>query len=80
MGITKERVSHQNGETHYRVLIRSFRDKMRSWNPGRLVRLKTINVDGVPLKLEVYPNGIDRDLAGYVSVGIINLATMMLDW
>ena len=75
MGITKERVSHQNGQTHYRVLIRFFRDKMRNWNQGRLVRLKTIDVDGVPLKLEVYPNGDSRENSGYVSLYIANLGT-----
>ena len=30
---------------------------MWDWLPGRLVRLKTVNVDGVPLRLDVYPNG-----------------------
>ena len=73
MGITKERVSHENGQIHYRALIRSFGDKMRNWNPGRLVRLKTVNADGVPLKLQIYPNGYDKDNAGYISYCIENL-------
>ena len=73
MGITKERVSHENGQIHYRALIRSFRDKMRNWNPGRLVRLKTVNVDGVPLKLMIYPNGSKKDNVGYISYFIENL-------
>jgi len=75
MGITKERVSHDNGngQIHYRALIRSFRDKMRNWNPGRVVRLKPVTVDGVPLKLLVYPNGDEKDSAGYISYYIENL-------
>lgn len=45
------------------------------WPPGRLVRLKTVSVDGVPLRLDVYPNGNIIDNAGYVSLIITNLAT-----
>ena len=72
---TKERVAHQNGQTDYYVQITSFRYLMWDWQPGRLVRLKTINVDGVPLRLDVYPNGNIEYNAGYVSLIITNLAT-----
>ena len=75
MGITKERVSLENGQIHYRALIRSLRDKMRNWNPGRLVRLKTVNVDGVPLKLQIYPNGYTWDTPAYISYFIENLGS-----
>ena len=49
-----------------------FRDKMKNWKPGRMVRLKPIVTDGVLMKLVVYPNGIDSDCAGHVSIAIEN--------
>ena len=49
-----------------------FRNKMRNWKPGRPVRLKPIVVDGKLLELVVYPNGINPDNCGYVSISVIN--------
>ena len=75
MGITTERISHSNGQTYYRVKIKAFKDKMMSWKPGRLVRLKEITVNGVPLRLQVYPNGDNKANSGYVSYYVENNAS-----
>ena len=74
MDITREHVSRQDGEIYHRVLIRNFSDKMRNWSPGRLVRLRTVYVDRVPLKLKIYPNGEEYDDSGHVSCVIENLS------
>ena len=55
MGITREHVSRQDGEIYHRVLIRNFSDKMRNWSPGRFVRLRTVYVNRVPLRMKIYP-------------------------
>ena len=73
MGITRERIYRQNGQTNHWIEIRNFRDKMRRWAPGREVRLKTVFVNGVPLNLEVYPNGYTTQNIGYVDFIIHNL-------
>ena len=56
-GITEERISRDQGMTSYRCQVLSFEDKMRSWQPGRELRLKSFCVSGVKLRLAVYPNG-----------------------
>ena len=43
--------------TSYRCQVLSFEDKMRSWQPGRQLKLKSFCVSGVKLRLAVYPNG-----------------------
>ena len=74
MGITREHVSRQDGEIYHRVLIRNFSDKMRNWIPGRLVRLRTVYVDSVPLRMKIYPNGEGVYDTGYVTCIIENLS------
>ena len=73
MGITREYISHRDGETLHSIQIRDFKDKMKRWNPGREVRLKTVYVDGLSLKLEIYPNGYIEEEVNYVSFFIKNL-------
>ena len=73
MGITREHVSRQDGEICHRILIRNFSDRMRDWLPGRSVRLRTVYVDRVPLKLKIYPNGERHDDIGHVSCVIDNI-------
>ena len=79
MGITRERIYRQNGQTNHWIEIRNFRDKMRRWAPGREVRLKTVFVDGVPLNLEIYPNGYTTHHRGYVDFLIHNLGDMKIE-
>merc|ERR1712048_549885 len=51
----------------------NFGDRMRDWTPGRSVRLRTVYVNRVPLKLKIYPNGERHDDTGHVSCVIDNL-------
>ena len=73
MGIVDEMISHSQGQTIYTVMVKSFIQKMETWTPGRVIRLKSFSVDGVKLRLKVYPNGQDEFWEGYVSFVIENL-------
>ena len=70
MGIVNEFISRSQGQTSYRVRVKSFIQKMYNWNSGRVIRLKSFTVDGVKLKIGVYPNGIDETCEGFVSLSI----------
>ena len=75
MGITDESVSNDGSETTYKVKILKFRERMRSWVPGRSVRLlKSFRVADCKLRLVIYPNGSDIDHKGWVSVFLENEA------
>ena len=75
MGITDESVSNDGSETTYKVKILKFRERMRSWTPGRSVRLlKSFRVADCKLRLVIYPNGHDTDHKGWVSVFLENEA------
>ena len=52
---------------------------MRRWDPGRQVRLKTVHVDDIPLRLEIYPNGFSPQYRGFVSFFIENLSDTDID-
>ena len=50
-------------------------DKMRKWNPGRLVRMQHVRLDDdVSLRLDIYPNGYSNEYRGFVSFFIENLS------
>ena len=72
MGFVDERISISDGQTSYIVRVKSFREKMLSWENGKEIRLKTFSVDGALLKMEIYPNGMEEGDEGYVSVYIVN--------
>ena len=46
---------------------------MTNWKSGRDIHLKSFSVDGVKLRMKVYPNGFDEYAEGYVSVFIENV-------
>ena len=73
MGIVDEMISHSQGQTSYIVRVKSFIQKMNSWTPGRVLRLNSFSVEGVKLRLKVYPNGQDENCEGHVSLVIENV-------
>ena len=73
MSIVDEKISHGQGQTSYKVMVKSFIEKMTTWKSGRVIQLKSFSVDGVKLRMKVYPNGFDGLCYGYVSVLIENL-------
>ena len=73
MGIVDEIISHSQGQTSYKVRVKSFIQKMDTWKNGKVIRLKSFSVDGVKLRMKVYPNGIDEECRGNVSMMIENL-------
>ena len=74
MGITDEKISHDQGMTSYRCQVLSFEDKMRSWKPGRLLRLKSFYVNGVKLRLQVYPNGDSNANRDFTSIFVDSMS------
>lgn len=76
MSIVNEMISHSQGQTSYKVRVKSFRHKMNTWENGRVIRLKSFNIDGVDLKLEIYPNGEDESITSHVSVSVVNLSNL----
>ena len=78
-GIVDEMISRGQGQTSYKVRVKSFIQKMVTWTPGKFIRLKSFTVDGVKLRMKLYPNGIDQDSKGYVSVEVDNLNDFKLN-
>ena len=76
MSIVDEMISHIQGQTSYKVRVKSFKHKMKTWENGRAICLKRFNVDGVDLKLEINPNGDEAygGKEGHVSILIRNLS------
>ena len=72
MGIAHEMISYSEGQTSYRVRVDSFKHKMKTWRAGRLIRLKTFKIDGLKLRLELYPNGETQEDVNHVSIYIKN--------
>lgn len=83
MGIAQEMISYSQGQTSYKVKVKSFKHKMLNWNSGRVIRLKSFKVDGIRLQMLVYPNGNSLEAQDYVSIYIYNLTdfgiTILLD-
>lgn len=76
MSIVDEMISHSQGETSYKVRVKSFKHKMNTWVNGRVIHLKSFHVDGVELKLEIYPNGEEESLKSHVAISIVNLSNL----
>ena len=73
MGITEEKISRDQGMTSYRCKVLAVEDKM-CWKPGREIRLKSFYVDGVRLKLALYPNGATNKEKNHTSIYVENLS------
>ena len=67
-------ISYNGNETSYRVEVRSFRHKMETWNPGRVIHLRSFYHDGIEFRLRVFPNGSEMDSEDYVSIFLHNLS------
>ena len=74
MSIIDEKISHREGQTSYKARVKSFSRQMTTWENGKVMHFKSFSVDGVNLRLKVYPNGYNQALEGYVSVFIENLS------
>ena len=70
--ITEEKVCHENGKTSYRVKIQQFREKMRTWAPGRPVILKPFIAMDCVFTLKVFPSGFGPAHKGHVSLCLEN--------
>ena len=79
MGIAHEMISNSEGQTSYRVRVSSFKHKMNTWKHGRVIHLKTFKIDGVKLKLKIYPNGETEDSVNSVSIFIENKSDVDID-
>ena len=79
MGIAHEMISYSEGQTSYRVRVDSFKHKMNTWRAGRLIRLKTFKIDGLKLRLELYPNGETQEEVNHVSIYIKNNSNVDID-
>jgi len=79
MGIAHEMLSHSEGQTSYRVRVFSFKQKMKNWKPGRVIHLKTFKVDGIKLRLDIYPNGNTSEEEDNVSIYIRNNSDVDID-
>ena len=73
MSIVDEMISHIQGQTSYKVRVKNFKHKMKTWENGRVIHLRSFTVDGVDLKLEIYPNGRVCE-EGHVAISIFNLS------
>ena len=76
MDTVKEELSYENyGDATYTIQIRNFHHKMKNWAPGNSIRTKQFQLQGLDLSLEVYPNGRDDQVKGFVSVYLQNDTT-----
>ena len=73
MGITEEKISRDQGMTSYRCKVLSFESKM-NWRPGSQISLKSFYVDGVKLKLGLYPNGATNKDKDHTSIYVENMS------
>jgi len=72
MDIAQEMLSYNQGQTSYKVRVKSFKHKMNTWKKGRVISLKSFKVDGISLQMGIYPNGYEEE--DYVSIYIDNLS------
>ena len=67
-----EMISYNQGQTSYKVRVKSFKHKMNTWANGRIINLKSFKVDGVTLRMLLYPNGDKVVTKDFVSIFIEN--------
>ena len=73
MSDVDEMISYNQGQTSYKVRVKSFKHKMVTWDNARMLQLKSFKVDGVTLMITLYPNGAEADAENHVSIYIENL-------
>ena len=73
-GHAQEMVSFSQGETSYKAKVKSFKQKMMTMRKGQRVTLKTFEVEGIRLRMDLYPNGSSSDDPGYVSIYVKSFA------
>ena len=79
MGITHEMISNSEGKTSYRVRVDDFKYKMNTWKSGRVIHLKSFKIDGIELRLQLYPNGNERKSENHVSIFVENTSDFGID-
>ena len=79
MGIAHEMISFSEGQTSYRVMVFSFEHKMNTWKAGRMIRLKYFKIDGIRMRLQLYPNGNTRENENHVSFFLENDSSVDID-
>ena len=71
-------ISHNEGQTSYKAKINSFK-RLNTWKPGWRICSKLFKVDGVNLRIDVYPNGRCQDDVNLVSFYIVNKSDVAID-
>ena len=79
MNIVREMISHSDGPTSYKMRVASFKNKMKTWASGRKISSKDFKVDGVKLRITLYPNGEDQEVVNHISFYIHNYSCVDID-
>ena len=79
MNIVREMISHSEGPTSYRMRVASFKNKMKTWASGRKISSKDFKVDGVKLRIQLFPNGEDQEVMNHISFYIHNYSGVDID-
>ena len=77
MEIACKIISHK--QTSFKVRVESFKNKMNTWKPGRVLCSKYFNVNGVKLRFELNPNGDDKEDLNHISFFIRNESSVAID-
>ena len=72
-------ISHSEVQTSYKVRVASFNQKMKTWEPGRVICSKYFNVEGVKLRIVLYPNGRTQGDVNHISFFICNESEVAID-
>ena len=70
--IVKVTVTYNDAIPTFTVEIKDFKNKMKTWPMGKLIKSESFKVSGVPLGLNIYPNGVGGQAIGNVSAFLEN--------
>jgi len=65
-------VTYNDAIPTFTVEIKDFKNKMKTWPMGKLIKSESFKVSGVPLGLNIYPNGVNGQSTGNVSAFLEN--------
>ena len=65
-------VTYNDAIPTFTVEIKDFKNKMKTWPMGKLIKSESFKVSGVPLGLNIYPNGVGGQAIGNVSAFLEN--------